>query len=66
MKHKAVSHALDVLSSYFIPHIGELNFKSKAFYLGYIVKKLLLVVNKNELPADRDSYGYKRIEIAGH
>jgi len=65
MKHKTVSHALDVLSSYFIPHIGELNFKSKAFYLGYIVKKLLLVVNKNELPTDRDSYGYKRIEIAG-
>ena len=36
MKHKTVSHALEVLSSYFIPHIGELNFKSKAFYFGYI------------------------------
>jgi len=65
MKHKTISHVLDVLSSYFIPHIGELNFKDKALYLGYIVKKLLLVVNKNEKPTDRDSYGYKRIEIAG-
>ena len=65
MKHKTVSHVLDMLSSYFIPHIGELNFKDKAIYLGYIVKKLLLVVNKNEKPTDRDSYGYKRIEIAG-
>jgi DNA-directed RNA polymerase II subunit RPB2 len=65
MKHKTISHALDMLSSYFIPHIGELNFKNKALYLGYIVKKLLLVVNKNEKPTDRDSYGYKRIEIAG-
>ncbi len=65
MKHKTVSHVLDMLSSYFIPHIGELNFKDKALYLGYIVKKLLLVVNKNEKPTDRDSYGYKRIEIAG-
>jgi|APSaa5957512535_1039671.scaffolds.fasta_scaffold04967_5 DNA-directed RNA polymerase II subunit RPB2 len=65
MKHKTVSHVLDVLSSYFIPHIGELNFKNKALYLGYIVKKLLLVVNENEKPTDRDSYGYKRIEIAG-
>ena len=26
---------------------------------------MLLVVNKNEKPTDRDSYGYKRIEIAG-
>jgi len=65
MKHKTISHVLDMLSSYFIPHIGELNFKDKALYLGYIVKKLLLVVNKNEKPTDRDSYGYKRIEIAG-
>ena len=65
MKHKTISHVLDVLSSYFIPHIGELNFKDKALYLGYVVKKLLLVVNKNEKPTDRDSYGYKRIEIAG-
>ena len=38
MKHKTISHALDMLSSYFIPHIGELNFKNKALYLGYIVK----------------------------
>jgi len=65
MKHKTTSHVLDMLSSYFIPHIGELNFKDKALYLGYIVKSLLLVVNKNEKPTDRDSYGYKRIEIAG-
>ena len=65
MKHKTINHVLDMLSSYFIPHIGELNFKDKALYLGYIVKKLLLVVNKNEKPTDRDSYGYKRIEIAG-
>ena len=30
---------------YFLPHIGELNFKHKALYLGYIVKKLLLVLH---------------------
>ena len=29
--------------NYFLPHIGEMNFKSKALYLGYMVKNLLAV-----------------------
>ena len=50
---------------YFLPHIGELNFKHKALYLGYIVKKLLLVYIKAELPTNRDKYNYKRIQNTG-
>jgi len=58
-------NALEILMTYFLPHIGELNFKQKALYLGYIVKRLMKVVHEEAKPTDRDSYMYKRIEIAG-
>ena len=64
-KGKTMSHALQILMIYFLPHIGELNFKQKALYLGYIVKRMLKVVKKEEKPTNRDSYIYKRIEISG-
>ncbi len=44
-KGKSVSHALDILSTYFLPHIGELNFKQKALYLGYIVRRMISVAS---------------------
>ena len=37
-KGKTVSHAMQILMMYFLPHIGELNFKQKALYMGYIVR----------------------------
>jgi len=59
------SHALEILMNYFLPHIGELNFKQKALYLGYIVNRLLRVVTGIEEATNRDSYLYKRIEVSG-
>ena len=56
---------MEILSLYFLPHIGELNFKQKAFFLGYMVKRLLDVVIENEQPIDRDSFSFKRIETTG-
>jgi DNA-directed RNA polymerase II subunit RPB2 len=64
-KGKTVEHALQILMIYFLPHIGELNFKQKALYLGYIVKRILSVAINEEKPTDRDSYIFKRIEITG-
>lgn len=64
-KYKTVQNALLILSDYFLPHIGETNFTEKAYFLGYIVKHLLLVANGMETPIDRDSYRYKRIELTG-
>ena len=58
--------ALHILMDYFLPHIGELNFKMKAFYLGYIVKRLLNVYVGLEKPTNRDKYSYKRIETPGN
>lgn len=65
-KRKTVSAAMEILSIYFLPHIGELNFKQKALYLGYIVKRLLAVYTKDDTPTDRDSFQFKRIETAGN
>ena len=31
-----------ILMDYLLPHIGETNFKNKAFYIGHMVKQLLL------------------------
>ena len=64
-KNKTVPHVLEILSDYFLPHIGELNFTQKAYYLGYIVNKLLSVYTGIELPTDRDNFKYKRIELVG-
>ena len=64
-KGKTVSHVIDILMNYFLPHIGELNFKHKAYYLGYIVKRLLLVYIKAEEPTNRDKYNFKRVENTG-
>jgi len=64
-KGKSNSHTIEILMNYFLPHIGELNFKQKALYLGYIVNRLLQVVTGTEKPTNRDSYLYKRIEVSG-
>jgi len=65
VKGKSISDVLYILRDYFLPQIGEMNFKNKAFYLGYIVKRLLLVYTKKESATDRDNYKFKRIEDSG-
>ena len=65
LKYKSDSAVLEILMLYFLPHIGEMNFKQKAYYLGYMVKRLLDVSTGNHKPTDRDSYSFKRIETPG-
>ena len=64
-KGKTTSHVLDILMNYFLPHVGELNFKEKALFLGYIVFNLLNVYTKDAPPTDRDNFKFKRIELSG-
>jgi len=64
-KGKTVTHALEVLADYFLPHIGEQNYIQKAYYLGYITFRLLSVYTGTEPPTDRDNFKYKRIELVG-
>ena len=64
-KGKSISHALHILADYFLPHIGEVNFTQKAYYLGYVVFRLLNVYVGVETPTDRDNFKFKRIELVG-
>ena len=64
-KGKGISHAYEIITDYVLPHIGEMNFKQKAYYLGYMTYRLLRVYFKDEKPTDRDNFLYKRIENTG-
>ena len=65
IKHKNRSQVMKILSDFFLPHIGELNFSEKAFYLGYMVFRILCVKTGIEAATDRDNYKYKRLEPSG-
>ncbi len=64
-KTKTNTNALFILTDYFLPHIGETNYTEKAYFLGYMTKRLLLAYQGVELPVDRDSFRYKRVELVG-
>ena len=64
-KRGTVSGVIEILSDYFLPHIGELNFLDKAYFLGYMVNRLLKVYTKEEKPTDRDNFRFKRVELSG-
>jgi DNA-directed RNA polymerase II subunit RPB2 len=64
-KGKTLPHILEILMDYLLPHIGETNFIDKAFFIGHMVKELLQVYKNDKKPTDRDSFKYKRVELAG-
>jgi DNA-directed RNA polymerase beta subunit len=64
-KGKTIAYVLEILSDYFLPHIGETNFIQKGYYLGYLVFRLLSVYTGIEQPTDRDNFKYKRLETVG-
>jgi DNA-directed RNA polymerase II subunit RPB2 len=64
-KGKTVPHALEILTNYLLPHIGEMNFEEKAYFIGYMVNQLLQVYTKERKATDRDNFRYKRVELTG-
>ena len=65
-KGKTVPHALEILTNYLLPHIGEMNFLDKAYFLGHMVKQLLKVFTKEIKATDRDNFKFKRVELSGN
>ena len=65
VKRQHINSVMEILSDYFLPHVGEVNFTEKAYYLGYMVFRMLCVYNGIELPTDRDNFKYKRVELIG-
>ena len=64
-KGKTIPHALEILTNYLLPHIGEMNFQEKAYFIGYMVHQLLQVYTKERKATDRDNFRFKRIELTG-
>jgi DNA-directed RNA polymerase II subunit RPB2 len=64
-KYSNDAYIQEILTDYFLPHVGEQNYIEKAYYLGHIVFRLLSVYSGIEPPTDRDNFKYKRIEQVG-
>ena len=64
-KRGTVSSVIEILSDYFLPHVGDINFLDKAYFLGYMVHRLLKVYTLQEKPTDRDNFRFKRVELTG-
>jgi DNA-directed RNA polymerase II subunit RPB2 len=64
-KRQTISAVQDILMNYFLPHIGEDNYINKAYFIGFMVNKLLRVFMGKEKPTDRDNFKFKRIETSG-
>jgi DNA-directed RNA polymerase II subunit RPB2 len=67
-------HVYFILSDYFLPHINDLtqpprhfsyDLLEKAHFLGYMVNKLLRLSIGLDVPTDRDSFQFKRVEPSG-
>ena len=64
-KRNTISSVMEILSNFFLPHVGEMNLLEKAFFIGNMVYRLLRVYTKEEKPTDRDNFRFKRIELSG-
>ena len=66
-KEKRLRYAQDILQKEMLPHITtDEGFETrKAFFLGYMVNRLLMCALERRDPDDRDHFGKKRIDLAG-
>jgi DNA-directed RNA polymerase II subunit RPB2 len=63
-KGKLSINVIDILNNNFLPNYGN-NLVQKAQFLGYSIRKMLLSYLGLIDPTDRDSYSYKRVDLAG-
>ncbi|VDN08718.1 unnamed protein product, partial [Dibothriocephalus latus] len=66
-KEKRIKYAKEILQKETLPHVGISDYcdHRKAFFLGYMVHRLLLTALKRRDVDDRDHYGNKRLDLAG-
>lgn len=59
--------ALEALSSVIITHVPVrgMNFRPKALYVAYMVRRVMMAYHDGRLVDDRDYVGNKRLELAG-
>ena len=66
-REKRIKYAQEILQKELLPHVGvdEECETRKAYYLGYIVHRLLLCALGRRNEDDRDHFGNKRMDLAG-
>ncbi|KNC56374.1 DNA-directed RNA polymerase [Thecamonas trahens ATCC 50062] len=66
-RQKRLQYARDLLQKEMLPHVGVTDFSElkKAYYLGYMINKMLQVALGRREQDDRDHYGNKRMDLAG-
>ncbi|KAK3076927.1 DNA-directed RNA polymerase III subunit, partial [Coniosporium uncinatum] len=59
--------AIEALSSVIITHVPvkDMNFRPKALYIAFMVRRVLMAMSDPSLVDDRDYVGNKRLELAG-
>lgn len=66
-----IKYVVEVISRELFPHLGQMasdigqSFRKKAFYLGYMTRKLIDCYFGVRPFDDRDHYGNKRVDLAG-
>jgi DNA-directed RNA polymerase II subunit RPB2 len=62
-----IRYAEQILQKELLPHVGvgEFCFDRKAYFVGYMVHRLLLAALERRPLDDRDHYGNKRLDLAG-
>ena len=65
-ENEIANYASQVVETELFPHMGIISsLKEKAFFLGYIVRKLLLTAIGKRIEDDKDDFYNKRVESAG-
>eukprot|EP00037_Helgoeca_nana_P015093 m.141482 g.141482 ORF g.141482 m.141482 type:complete len:1199 (-) comp22860_c0_seq1:213-3809(-) len=66
-KSKRMKYASDIMQKELLPHIGIGEFceTKKAYFLGYVVHRVLQTAARRRGTDDRDNYGNKRLDLAG-
>lgn len=64
---KRTQYAEEILQKELLPHVGlnDMSFRRKAYFVGYMVHRLLLAVLGRRQLDDRDHFGNKRLDLAG-
>ena len=66
-RDKRIKYARDIMQKELLPHISQTEGSEtrKAFFLGYMVYRLLQCALGRKEPDDRDHFGKKRLDLAG-
>ncbi len=66
-RDKRIKYARDIMQKEFLPHISQTEGKEtrKAFFLGYMVHRMLQCALGRREEDDRDHFGKKRLDLAG-